>query len=35
LPASQAASRAEVGGVIKVDIALWAKVVQESGIPPD
>jgi tripartite-type tricarboxylate transporter receptor subunit TctC len=31
----QAASRAEFGGVIKADIALWAKVVKEAGIPPD
>src|SRR5262245_1974624 len=31
----QAASRAEFGDIIKADIALWAKVVKEAGIPPD
>jgi tripartite-type tricarboxylate transporter receptor subunit TctC len=31
----QAASRAEFGAIIKTDIALWAKVVKEAGIPPD
>jgi tripartite-type tricarboxylate transporter receptor subunit TctC len=29
------ASRAEFAGIIKADIALWAKVVKEAGIPPD
>src|SRR6201996_248295 len=29
------ASRAEFAGIIKSDIALWAKVVRDAGIPPD
>jgi tripartite-type tricarboxylate transporter receptor subunit TctC len=29
------ASRAEFAGIIKADIALWAKVVKDAGIPPD
>jgi len=29
------ASRAEFTGIIKADIALWAKVVKDAGIPPD
>jgi tripartite-type tricarboxylate transporter receptor subunit TctC len=29
------ASRAEFAGIIKNDIALWAKVVKDAGIPPD
>jgi tripartite-type tricarboxylate transporter receptor subunit TctC len=29
------ASRAEFTGMIKDDIALWAKVVKDAGIPPD
>lgn len=29
------ASRAEFAGIIKSDIALWAKVVKDAGIPPD
>lgn len=29
------ASRTEFAGIIKSDIALWAKVVKDAGIPPD
>ena len=29
------ASRAEFAGIIKADVALWAKVVKDAGIPPD
>jgi tripartite-type tricarboxylate transporter receptor subunit TctC len=29
------ASRAEFAGIIKDDVALWAKVVKDAGIPPD
>jgi tripartite-type tricarboxylate transporter receptor subunit TctC len=29
------ASRAEFAGIIKDDIARWAKVVKDAGIPPD
>jgi tripartite-type tricarboxylate transporter receptor subunit TctC len=29
------ASRAEFAGIIKEDIARWAKVVKDAGIPPD
>ncbi|SDS02222.1 Bug family tripartite tricarboxylate transporter substrate binding protein [Bradyrhizobium canariense] len=29
------APRAEFAGIIKADVALWAKVVKEAGIPPD
>jgi tripartite-type tricarboxylate transporter receptor subunit TctC len=29
------ASRTEFTGIIKSDIALWAKVVKDAGIPPD
>jgi tripartite-type tricarboxylate transporter receptor subunit TctC len=31
----KAASRAEFAGIIKDDIALWARVVKDAGIPPD
>jgi tripartite-type tricarboxylate transporter receptor subunit TctC len=31
----QAASRAEFAGIIKDDVALWARVVRDAGIPPD
>jgi tripartite-type tricarboxylate transporter receptor subunit TctC len=31
----KAASRAEFAGIIKNDVALWAKVVRDAGIPPD
>jgi tripartite-type tricarboxylate transporter receptor subunit TctC len=31
----KAASRAEFAGIIKNDVALWAKVVGDAGIPPD
>jgi tripartite-type tricarboxylate transporter receptor subunit TctC len=31
----KAASRAEFGEHIKADVALWAKVVKDAGIPPD
>jgi tripartite-type tricarboxylate transporter receptor subunit TctC len=31
----KAASRAEFAGIIKNDVALWAKVVKDAGIPPD
>jgi len=29
------ASRAEFAGIIQNDVALWAKVVKDAGIPPD
>ncbi len=29
------ASRTEFAGIIKADVALWAKVVKDAGIPPD
>jgi tripartite-type tricarboxylate transporter receptor subunit TctC len=31
----QTASRAEFAGIIKDDVALWARVVRDAGIPPD
>ena len=31
----KAASRAEFAGIIKDDVALWARVVKDAGIPPD
>jgi tripartite-type tricarboxylate transporter receptor subunit TctC len=31
----KAASRTEFGDHIKADVALWAKVVKDAGIPPD
>jgi tripartite-type tricarboxylate transporter receptor subunit TctC len=31
----KAAPRAEFAGIIKADVALWAKVVKDAGIPPD
>src|ERR1700733_9260215 len=32
---AKSASRAEFAGIIKNDVALWAKVVKDAGIPPD
>ncbi len=31
----KAAPRAEFAGIIRADVALWAKVVKDAGIPPD
>jgi tripartite-type tricarboxylate transporter receptor subunit TctC len=31
----KAASRAEFAGIIRDDVALWARVVRDAGIPPD
>ena len=33
--AEERAARAQFADIIKADVALWAKVVKEAGIPPD